>query len=338
MPVIQEKPEKSMALLPQAEAATGSQLGNPQGEARQPTSLQGLLRFAMEATKAEDAPNVSEFQPMDEERRKFLEDALKSLTVDVVELLQKQIRILQKVEQVKPEDDISEFEEAIETILEYVDQIDTANDFHKIGGFTILYPCLKSPHPKIRAGGCELLAVLCQNNPYCQQIILDNEFIPKLLTMIEKDEDIQVVVKALYALSGIVRDNQEGFNQLIHYNGLVTLLDTLKRNNEKFIIKATFLLSALCRQHPDLKSRLVFLDYLPSLIQLIATERTATHEHILSLLVALVEENPSAIAECKNPKYNLKDVLQKYITSIRNKEEFLEEEQYCKRLLHLLFA
>lgn len=67
MPVIQEKPEKSMALLPQAEAATGSQLGNPQGEARQPTSLQGLLRFAMEATKAEDAPNATEFQPMDEE-------------------------------------------------------------------------------------------------------------------------------------------------------------------------------------------------------------------------------------------------------------------------------
>lgn len=56
-----------------------------------------------------------------------MEDALKSLTVDVVELLQKQIRILQKVEQVKAEDDVSEFEEAIETILEYVDQIDTAN-------------------------------------------------------------------------------------------------------------------------------------------------------------------------------------------------------------------
>lgn len=34
---------------------------------RQPADLQGLLRFAMEATKAEDAPNQSTFQPMDEE-------------------------------------------------------------------------------------------------------------------------------------------------------------------------------------------------------------------------------------------------------------------------------
>lgn len=34
---------------------------------RQPTSLHGLLRFAMEATKSEDAPSTSNFQPMDPE-------------------------------------------------------------------------------------------------------------------------------------------------------------------------------------------------------------------------------------------------------------------------------
>lgn len=75
-------------------------------------------------------------------------------------------------------------------------------DFHKIGGFMILYPCLKSAHSKLRASGCELLAELCQHNPYCQQVVLDNEFVPKLLGMVEKDEDLQVAVKALYAVSG----------------------------------------------------------------------------------------------------------------------------------------
>lgn len=84
----------------------------------------------------------------------------------------------------------------------------TFSDYHKIGGFKVLYPCLKSPHPKMRAGGCELLAVLCQNNPYCQQIVLDNEFVPKLLNMIENDNNLQVVVKALYALSGKWGDQQ----------------------------------------------------------------------------------------------------------------------------------
>lgn len=37
---------------------------------RQPHNIQGLLRFAMEATKAEDAPEESELGPMDEEVNK----------------------------------------------------------------------------------------------------------------------------------------------------------------------------------------------------------------------------------------------------------------------------
>lgn len=122
------------------------------------------------------------------------------MTVDVVEVLQRQIEILKKVENIAAVDDIQEYSNAIETVLEYIDHIDIANDFHKIGGFMILYPCLKCQHPKIQAGACELMAVLCQNNPYCQQIVLDNEFIPMLLRIIEKNEDRIVVTKAMYAL------------------------------------------------------------------------------------------------------------------------------------------
>lgn len=34
---------------------------------RQPRDLQGVLRFAMEATRAEDSPHESHYQPLDEE-------------------------------------------------------------------------------------------------------------------------------------------------------------------------------------------------------------------------------------------------------------------------------
>lgn len=74
----------------------------------------------------------------------------------------------------------------------------------------MLYPCLKSNYPKLRVAGCEILAVLCQHNPYCQQVVLDNEFVPKLLKMIEDDEDVHVAVKALYALSGKLDLNKPG--------------------------------------------------------------------------------------------------------------------------------
>ncbi|KAF7275183.1 hypothetical protein GWI33_012106, partial [Rhynchophorus ferrugineus] len=299
MPSIEEnKSEVAGAICAAPESNNESQAVSQQP--RQPTNLQGLLRFAMEATKSEDAPSDSQFQQMDEERKKWLEEAIKSMSVDVIQVLQKQIEILKNVNEIKSDDDISEYESAINIILDHIDNIDIACDFHKIGGFMILYPCLKSSHAMIRSAGCELLAELCQNNPYCQQVVLDNEFIPKLLDMIEKDENILVGLKALYAVSSIVRHNPEGFNQFIHYNGPAILLTTLSKGDDRFLKKATFMLSTLCDCEPDFKSRLVFLEYVPTLISLVSKERQSSHEFVLALLASLVEDNATAINECRN--------------------------------------
>lgn len=74
------------------------------------------------ATKAEDTTRPSEFQPMDPERRKFLEDALKSMTIDVVEELNKAMRTL--IPGNASEDDQVN---ALEVVTSYVADIDSAN-------------------------------------------------------------------------------------------------------------------------------------------------------------------------------------------------------------------
>lgn len=196
-----DKPEIAGAICapPQpAEDGDGEQYPMPQP--RQPASLQGLLRFAMEATQSEDAPSESRVTPMDEERKQFLENALKSMTIDVIELLQKQLKVLENVYSLTAEDDITECCTAIETILEHVDHIDIANDFHKIGGFSVLKPCLRSVHKSLRIGACDILAELCQNNPYCQKVVVDQSYIPLLLALLEQ-EDNEVCVKILHAIS-----------------------------------------------------------------------------------------------------------------------------------------
>lgn len=63
------------------------------------------------------------------------------------------------------------------------------------------------------------------------------------------------------------------------------------------------------------------MGYLPSLISLISKPRAEYHEHLLSLLVAIIEENSEAIAECQKSQYKLKELIQRYMSSIRNKEE-----------------
>lgn len=77
----------------------------------------------------------------------------------------------------------------------------TSIDFHKIGGFYILGPCLNSPHSGLRWRCGELIATLTQNNPYCQIAVLSENILPILLKVVEDDGSEKTRVKALYATS-----------------------------------------------------------------------------------------------------------------------------------------
>jgi hypothetical protein len=61
------------------------------------------------------------------QRKSFLEKALKSMTVDVIETLLRAIDILKTAGNLELEDDPTESEEALEQIASYVDNMDTAN-------------------------------------------------------------------------------------------------------------------------------------------------------------------------------------------------------------------
>lgn len=66
-----EKPEIAGAICAPPEPSTNGDSNElAMAQPRQPASLQGLLRFAMEATKSEDAPSASQFAPMVEEVNK----------------------------------------------------------------------------------------------------------------------------------------------------------------------------------------------------------------------------------------------------------------------------
>jgi hsp70-interacting protein len=74
-------------------------------------------------------------------------------------------------------------------------------DFHKIGGFCIFRPCLDSAHGSLRWRAAEIVAELTQNNPYCQERVLEAGLLPVLLSLVDGDPAQQVRIKALYALS-----------------------------------------------------------------------------------------------------------------------------------------
>lgn len=69
--ILKDKDSKGIVEAIQSPPDPGIRNGEADSEImpqpRQPTSLHGLLRFAMEATKTEDAPSTSNMPPMDPE-------------------------------------------------------------------------------------------------------------------------------------------------------------------------------------------------------------------------------------------------------------------------------
>lgn len=130
-----------------------------------------------------------------------MKQTLSSLSCNVIEELQKSIKVLSNIIDLRPDDDTSQHESALEKIADFVDNIDIANDFYKIGGFSIFGPCLNSPHSSIRWRAADVIAELAQNNPFCQERFLETGLFPILLNMIDTDPAETVRIKALYAVS-----------------------------------------------------------------------------------------------------------------------------------------
>lgn len=77
----------------------------------------------------------------------------------------------------------------------------SVSDFYKIGGFPVLSKLLPNKSAEIRWKTLELVAVLVQNHTYCQEMALKENLLPKMLTILDTDDDSTVKIKALYAVS-----------------------------------------------------------------------------------------------------------------------------------------
>ncbi|XP_053598733.1 hsp70-binding protein 1 isoform X1 [Microplitis demolitor] len=312
-----------------------------ENQPRQPNSLHGLLRFAMDAQN-QDTTRPSSFQPLDEERKEFLSKALESLTVNVIEELQKSVKILSNVMELRDGDDPTECETALECIASYVDSIDIANDFYKIGGFGIIGACLNSQFDSIRWKTADVIAELTQNNPFCQEKILEMGLMPILLGMVDSDPSDQAKIKALYAVSCIVRGNALALKYMDVNDGYSVLIRAMQSPVEKLQVKSSFLLSALCSRDNAhaIRSSLIKMGIIEQASGLLAMSNVIgdTRDALLSILNSLTANNNlPALRECRRPELCLKATLERHLKDLKT-EEAVDEAQLCNELLDKIFA
>ncbi|KAJ8711240.1 hypothetical protein PYW07_008482 [Mythimna separata] len=309
---------------------------------RQPKNLQSLLKFAMEATQAEDAPG-NRVAPLDDQRRQFLEDALRSLTVNVAEVLDNAIKVLTNREllnSIKAGDELpDEVKNSFTILLDYVDDMDVANDFSKMGGFAVFPMCYSSENEDLRARASSVLGTLCQNNPYCQERALNSGLLAVLLSLVQTERGT-ALTKCLYALSCMSRGYEPASLELIRQGGCPVLVELLNSSEPAAKTKAAFLVRHFCQNYPDARKRFVTLNIVKVIAAEIKAGRNESTEHLLSILQVLVSTKDQVILRlCRDPKYNLRQTLQDHLRRPELRDDrFLEEKEYCQELLNTIYS
>lgn len=320
---------------------------NP-SQPRQPSNLQDLLRYSMEANSG--GPSAAQRLPMDEERKKWLDNALKYMTTDVIQILLQAVDLLKTANTLSPNDDPREYEEALETVSGCVENLDVANDFHKIGGFSVFEPCLFSCHYSLQSRAANLIAELTQNNPYCQERAVEFGLLPTLLKMVDQSPNESTRVKSLYAISCIIRDNSMALHKFSQHDGFSVLLRAMQSEIEKLKTKSSFLLTSLCSQNPQIIDTLCSMGFVEQLAALVVQQQHPgfnsgvsnsggrSLEHLLSALLTLIKDHDGAQSECRRPELGLRQSLEYHLRSIAGKDEFREEADYCHDLLKVIFS
>lgn len=301
---------------------------------RQPKDLPGLLKFCLEATKVEDAPAAdpnNTLQEMDPERKKWLEEAISSMTVDFIEQLGNGIKILNSNTA-----DLEDKEEVLDRLEDWLGNIDMAVNFHKIGGYSCLRNCLLGPHPSLRSGASHLIAEISQNNPYCQDKFVSEGFLDLLVVQLDQDVDEHCQVKALYAISCIARDEPIALAKFGQLGGWSVLVKAVQRDSAKLRTKGCFMISSASQVSGQVVREMVDMGLVVQLAHILHFPHDNSHEHILSALFTLVKNSSQAREEARAENLGLVHVLGERMKLLQDKEEFSECVDHSKSILQLL--
>ncbi|KAM4530534.1 hsp70-binding protein 1 [Odontesthes bonariensis] len=315
---------------------------------RYPQNLQGVLQLAVDTGSAAEGP--APVEPMSEERQIWLREALSEICkgqMDEVEQMKRCLAVLRREEmgekegdgeEEREEDDDDERETAFEILSELCENLDNARDLMTLGGLELSvskYLCHVQSGLRWRAA--HLIASCAQNMPQVQDHLLSIGVLPKLLQLTDSDPHPAVRVKALYACSCLVREQEAGFQAFLAHDGFSVLMRGMQSESDKLGTKSAFLLLNLLTTHPEQKETVVSMGMVQQLVSVLRTPHSAFHEHVLGALCCLVEDFPQGLKDCRSPTLGLGDLLKQRAKDLQGKDECQEELDFCERLRVMCF-
>nr|XP_060636441.1 hsp70-binding protein 1 [Anolis sagrei ordinatus]XP_060636443.1 hsp70-binding protein 1 [Anolis sagrei ordinatus] len=325
--------------------AEGGADGN-QPPREHPRSLQGLLQMAVTSGTAEPGP----MEPMSDERRQWLQEAMVEAFRGQMDEVEQMKECLQLLEPSTPgaergessnetQSDLDQRKGALDILAELCENMDNAADFCKLEGMRLLaHRYLEHEEQELRWRAAYLVGTCAQNVPKVQEQALALGCMRKLLRLLDQDPSEAVRIKALFAISCLVRAQETGLQQFLRLDGFSVLMRAMQSNVQKLKVKSAFLLQNLLIDHPEQKEVLCSMGMVQQLVALIRSEHSTFHEYVLGALCSLVTDFPQGVRECQEPELSLEELLKERCQLLKGQEEFQEELDFCETLLRLCFC
>ncbi|CAM0872489.1 unnamed protein product [Alopecurus aequalis] len=257
-----------------------------------------------------------------EEERRWLAEAVESqrhMAEDVVSRL-REIALLMstplsvlEAQGITPDD----IEDLLAELQVHVESIDIANDLHSVGGLVPVIRYLRNSNARIRAKAADVVTTVVQNNPTSQQLVMEASGFEPLVSNFTSDPDLTARIKALGALSSLIRNNKPGVAAFRLANGYAGLRDALNSESARFQRKALSLTHYLLSENHSDCSVFARLGFPRLMMRLVSSDDPDVREAALGGLLELARDTALGNRSLLADQDRLQRLLWGRIQSIR---------------------
>ncbi|KAG6653732.1 hsp70 nucleotide exchange factor FES1 [Carya illinoinensis] len=260
------------------------------------SSLEGMLQWAIghsdPAKLKKASEDVKRLSPSELKKRQIeLKDLMEKLRMPSdAQLMQIAIDDLNNSSL-----SLEDRERALKELLILVEPIDNANDLKKLGGLDVVIQELNHGDQDIRRLAAWIIGKASQNNAVVQKQVLELGALAKLMKMV-KSSSTEESIKALYAVSALIRNNPAGQELFYAEAGYMMLQDILSNSSIDIRLrrKAVILVGDLteCQLENVVKADLPFFSnqiFLKSVVDLMASDDLDLQEKALVAIKNLLQ-------------------------------------------------
>ncbi|KAL1807561.1 uncharacterized protein LOC108196822 [Daucus carota subsp. sativus] len=312
------------------------------------SSLDGMLQWAIghsDPTKLQEtAKDVQSLSSSELNKRQMeIKDLVEELKMPSdAQLMQTAIRDLNNSSL-----SLEDHHRALQELLILVEPIDNANDLHKLGGLAVIIGELGHADPESRKISAWILGTASQNNPVVQKQVLELGGLPKLMMMV-KSSSREEAIKALFAVSALIRNNLAGQELFFKGAGELVLQEILSNSSAdiRLRIKAMVLVADIAEFQIESGKESELHPFnnhflLKSVVDLTATPDLNLHEKVLQAIKNLLQLRSVDVSIFKEfcrldmALEGLRQQLQKMLE--QNDRDFVLEVENLRKEVELIY-